>query len=157
VGDTPAETRNAGQSGDSNFLLVQSSDDYDQALDINAEAGGGFGLFAAHGKFSFKQRCKVSSQATFCVIRVRATHPYQQLVDPKLSTDAWELLANRNEKRFRERFGDLFISGQFTGVEFYGVARIEAKTVERQLDIAASIQASYGLVVGGQADTSSHV
>ena len=68
-----------------------------------------------------------------------------------------ELLANRNEKRFRERFGDLFVSGQMTGVEFYGVARIEAVSVDRQREIAASIQASYGLVAGGSADVKSDV
>ncbi|MEU9740240.1 hypothetical protein AB0E12_13755 [Micromonospora chersina] len=157
TGEIAENTTTGGQAGDSNFLLVQSSSEFNEALSISVEAGGGFGLFSAQGKFGFKQRCKVSSQATFCVIRVRSTDPYQQLVEPKLTADAWELLANRNEKRFRERFGDLFVSGQMTGVEFYGVARIEAISVDRQRDIAADIQAQYGLMASGSVGVKSEV
>ena len=53
--------------------------------------------------------------------------------------------------RFRERFGDFYVSGQQTGVEFFGVIRIEAESVQKQKDIAASIQASYGLSISGSA------
>jgi hypothetical protein len=150
-GEMAPTTGAGGQGGHSSFLLVESEDEFDKAIKFDVEAGGGFGLFSAQGKFDFKEQCKVSTQAKFCVISVYAEDPYKQLADPVLTADANELLANGNQKRFRERFGDLFVSGEQTGVEFYGVARVEGRTEERSLEIAAEIQAQYGMVAGGSA------
>ncbi|WP_114391907.1 hypothetical protein [Oleisolibacter albus] len=144
----------AGQQGDFAFVNINSESDFDQATDIDVKIGGGFGLFSGSAKFKFKERCKVSSQATFCVVRVSALNAYEGLVEPKLAPDAWDLLNTGNSKRFRERFGDLFVSGLFIGVEFYGVVRIEAMRVERQKEIASSVEASYGMFASGEANVS---
>lgn len=142
----------AGQQGDFAFVNINAESDFDQAADIDVKIGGGFGLIGGSAKFKFKERCKVSSQATFCMVRVNALNAYEGIVDPKLAPEAWELLSNANSKRFRERFGDLFVSGMFIGIEFYGVVRIEAQRVERQKEIAASVEASYGMFASGEAN-----
>jgi hypothetical protein len=144
----------AGQEGEFSLLMIQSEEDYDSSLGINADLGGGAGLFNASGKFEFKKRCKVSSQASFCVIRVVAKNAYEHLTSPKLTGDAWELLEQKKADRFRARFGDRYVSGQFSGVEFYGAIRIEAHTIQRSQEIAAKIQASYGFLANGSAGTS---
>ena len=46
--------------------------------------------------------------------------------------------------RFRQRFGDRFISGWATGGEFFGSVRIESESTEKQTDIALQVKASFG-------------
>lgn len=150
LGTGAAPVNAAGQTGGSNMILTQTSEDFDQAIGIDVDASAQVGLFGGGAKFGFKQRCKVSSQATFCIVSVLARNAYEQIPNPALSPEAWELLENRNTKRFRERFGDLFVSGRFVGVEFYGVVRIEASDVQKQLDIATKVQASYGFFAKGE-------
>jgi|GEM_PF-4903158 len=144
----------AGQQGDSNLLIVQSATDFDQIIGIDAEIGTA-GLFSGNAKFSFKQRSKVSSQATFCILRVFATNAFVQLQHPQLTPEAVELLKAKNTTRFRERFGDQFVSGLFSGCEFYGSVRIESRDVSTQTQIATSLQASYAGFAHG--DASVHV
>lgn len=144
----------AGQSGDMTFIQTQTSEEVDTALEVDAEVKVGVGPFGGSAKMSFREKCKVSNEATFCVLTVNAYNAYQQLVRPKLSEEAMTLLATGKKERFRERFGDNFVSGQYVGVEFYGVVRIEASSRERQTEIAGKVSASYGLAASGSVSTS---
>jgi hypothetical protein len=150
AGQLAVQGESAGQEGDTSFRILETADEFDSELGISSELRVGFGAFGGNAKFGFKERNKVSTQATFCVIRVFALNAYQRLKQPKLTPDAWDLLKDDNKTRFRERFGDFYVSGQRTGLEFYGVIRIEAESVEQQKQIATSIQGSYGLAVSGQ-------
>ncbi len=141
----------AGQQGEMSFVMATSSDEVDKALDISASIKVGVGPFGGSAKMKFHESCKVSNRATFCVISVHATNAYEQLVKPKLSAEADALLRAGNKDRFRERFGDSFVSGQFTGIEFHGVVRIEASEEKRQKEIAGEVQASYGFMASGKA------
>lgn len=141
----------AGQSGEMTYIQTQTSDEVDTALEIDAEVKVGVGPFGGSAKMSFREKCKVSNEATFCVLSVNAYNAYQQLVRPRLSDEAKALLATGKTERFRERFGDNFVSGQWIGVEFYGVVRIEASTREKQVEIASKVSASYGLAASGSA------
>ena len=153
VGQLEKPLNASGQQGDSSFLLATSSDEVDTALDVNASIKVGAGPFGGSAKMDFHKRCKVSNEATFCVISVHATNAYEQLVRPKLSPEAEALLAAGKKDRFRERFGDSFVSGQYTGIEFYGVVRIEASTKSKKSELAAKVQASYGLMASGKVST----
>jgi hypothetical protein len=106
-------------------------------------------MFGGSAKLNFRKMCKASTQATLCVLRVSATNAYEQIPDPKLTEEAWNLLSAGDTKRFRQRFGDAFVSGRYVGVEFYGVIRVEARSAERQREIASEIQAKYGTFVDG--------
>lgn len=151
VGTIERPINAAGQQGEMSFVLATNSDEVDKALDINASINVGVGPFSGSAKMKFHESCKVSNQATFCVISVNATNAFEQLVSPKLTPEALVLLAAGKKDRFRERFGDSFVSGQFSGIEFHGVVRIEASQVERQKQIAGEIQASYGFMASGKA------
>ncbi|WP_156458113.1 hypothetical protein [Sphingomonas sp. Leaf412] len=153
VGELEVTQDAAGQSGDMTFIQTHTSEEVDKALEIDAEIKVGVGPFGGSAKMSFREKCKVSQEATFCIVSVTAYNAYQQLVRPRLSDEALELLSTGKRDRFRERFGDNFVSGQYVGAEYYGVVRIEAKTEARQTEIAGEVSASYGMMASGSAST----
>jgi hypothetical protein len=57
--------------------------------------------------------------------------------------DATELLRAGNTTRFRERFGNRYISGLKTGGEYYAVYRVQSFDQEERGSIAAKISASF--------------
>lgn len=134
-----------GVQGQSIFKRTDTVEEFDKTLGIGIDAGGGFGLFEASAKFDFRQTCKVSTQATFCIVKVTARNPDQNLREPVFTEDAWKMLEARNTKRFRERFGDMYVRARVDGIEFFGVTRIEAQRKQVQEQMAAQIEASYGL------------
>ena len=133
-----------GQTGQFNLVLVKGSEEFESSLGINSSVSGGWGPFSASAKFDFKKKCKVSRQATFCVLSFSATNAFESFSDPKFTPDAEELLRLGEMERFRQRFGDRFISGWATGGEFFGSVRIESESEEKQTEIALQIKASFG-------------
>ena len=136
------------QQGDFKFLRIGSAEEFDHALNISTRASGESTLIPSGTKLEFKRHFKVSSQATFCILRVLGMNAYQRLQVTSFTQEARDLQKNGDKKAFRARFGDGFLSGQLTGIEFFGVIRIEANTIERQLELAAQIQASCELENG---------
>jgi hypothetical protein len=130
------------QGGEFKFLRVNSSDEFDHALNIGAGATGESTLVPSGRKIEFRRHFKFSSQATYCVVRVLGMNAYQTLQATSFTQDARGQLKNGDKKAFRARFGDGFLSGQLTGIEFFGVIRIEADSIERQLELAQKLQAS---------------
>lgn len=153
VGELQSMEDASGQSGDMTFIQTQTSDEVDTALEIDAEVKVGVGPFGGSAKMSFREKCKVSSEATFCIVSVSAYNAYQQLVRPRLSDEALDLLSTGKRDRFRERFGDTFVSGQYVGAEYYGVVRIEATSQSKQVEIAGEVSASYGMMASGSASS----
>lgn len=130
------------QHGGFKFLRIESAAAFDDALNIGTGTAGQSTLLPSGRKLEFKRHLRFSLQATFCVLRVLGLNTYQTLQAPAFTRDARDLLKNGGKKAFREQFGDGFLSGQLTGIEFFGVIRIEAKTIERQLELATQLQAS---------------
>jgi hypothetical protein len=130
------------QQGEFKFLRIDSTEAFDHALNIGTGTTGQSTLVPSGRKLEFQKHFRFSSQATYCVLRVLGLNAYQTLQAPRLTQDARNLLKNGNKRAFREQFGDGFLSGQLTGIEFFGVIRIEANTIERQRELAAQLQAS---------------
>jgi hypothetical protein len=130
------------QQGEFKFLRIDSTEAFDHALNIGTGPTGQSTLVPSGRKLEFQRHFRFSLQATYCVLRVLGLNAYQTLQAPRLTQDARNLLKNGNKRAFREQFGDGFLSGQLTGVEFFGVIRIEANTIERQRELAAQLQAS---------------
>ena len=130
------------QQGEFKFLRIDSPAEFDHALNIGTGTAGQSTLLPSGRKLEFKRHFRFSSQATHCVLRVLGMNAYQTLQAPAFTQDARDLLKNGGKKAFREQFGDGFLSGQLSGIEFFGVIRIEAHTIERQLELAAQLQAS---------------
>lgn len=144
VGSISPPVGAAGQTGQFNLVVVKGSEEFESSLGINSSVSGGWGPFSASAKFDFKKKCKVSRQATFCVLSFSATNAFESFSDPKFTAEAEELLRLNEMERFRQRFGDRFINGWATGGEFFGSVRIEAESEEKQTEIALQVKASFG-------------
>jgi len=81
-----------GQTGQFSLVLVNGSEEFEESLGINSSVNGGWGSFSASAKFDFKKKCKVSKQATFCVLSFSATNAFESFIDPNLTPDAEDLL-----------------------------------------------------------------
>ena len=130
------------QQGEFKFLRIESPEAFDHALTIGTGTAGQSTLLPSETKLEFKRHFRYSSQATFCVLRMLGINACQTLQAPAFTRDARGLLKNSGKKAFRKQFGDGFLSGQLTGIEFFGVIRIEANTIEKQLELASQLQAS---------------
>jgi hypothetical protein len=139
----------SGKQGGIDFQQINTVEDFDKAINISASVSYGVSLFGASlgasAKASYRDQCKLSTQATFCVVRFVIQNALETFLDtPQLSEEAFELLKLGKTERFRERFGNRYISGRFTGGEFFATIRIESATEERQREIAASVEANFG-------------
>lgn len=149
TGEFGAQAGVGGVSGGFEFMRVDTSEQFDQAINADASVSYGTSILGksqgASAKTSYRERCKYSNSATFSVIRFTLDNPFESFTTtPKLSDDALELLSLRKMERFRERFGNRFISGRFTGAEFFACLRIESSSIERQREIRASAEAAFG-------------
>src|SRR5687768_13843899 len=99
----------AGGSGEWSIEIIRSRDEFAKALSIEAGASVGFAGFKASMKASFMDRCKVTSEATFCIMRLVQMNAFELLDKPRLTDEAEELLRLISQdpgkrKRFVERF-----------------------------------------------------
>lgn len=134
----------AGQSGIFNCSIIRNTQEFEEALDVNVSVGGGFGPFRASAKTKYKNKCKVSSEAIFVVVGFNVLNAFESFDDVELTQEAVELLQLNKNQRFKERFGNRFISGRFTGGEYYATIRIESDSYERQESLALEMQAKFG-------------
>ena len=149
VGEVGVPDGAGGSKGDFNFLQVDTASSFDKAVNADVSVSYGTSIFGksigASAKTSYRDRCKISNQATFCVIRFVIENAFETFLEtPRLSEEAFELLKLNKTERFRERFGNRFVSGRFTGAEFFATLRIESSSEERQREIAASVEANFG-------------
>ncbi len=136
-------------SAEYNFSVVHSVDEFQQALGIDASVSVGLGVAGGSAKAKFEEKCKVTSEATFCVVSFKALNaPMSLRGDIELEDEAMELLQLKDERRFRERYGTHFCSDLYTGVEFIGSIQIVSSSQEREVEVAASINARYGPAKG---------
>lgn len=132
-------------SGAYDILIVRSIDEFQQALGIDASVSVGLGVAGGSVKAKFEEKCKVTSEATFCVVSFSAVNaPMSLRGEVALTDEALELLQLKDERRFRQRYGTHFCSDIYSGVQFLGSIQITASSQQRQEEVALSIQAKYG-------------
>jgi hypothetical protein len=74
---------------------------------------------------------------------------------PIFSDDAKELLTNNNAERFRQRFGDCFISGLKKGGEYFAIYQISGSDSDERDSLSVDIDAAFnGLVTSAELKTS---
>ncbi len=144
-----------GQDVVSDLLIINSQEEFQQALDISASVNGQYGLFSGNAKFDFASRVGYQSESTFMVARVVVRNAFTQAIAPKLTPAAAAKIEAGDWARFREQAGDVFVRGFESGGEFYGVLEISSSSRSAQRKIAAQLQAKYGTPLAGAAlDTS---
>lgn len=139
---TPPQT-GGGQTVTTTFRLVQEMNSLQEALGLSAAVSGGYAGFSATAKMQFAKQCAVTQYCLYAVLAVEVINSCGSVDGPALVPDANDLLAAGQVDRFRERFGNRYISGLKTGGEYYAVYRVQSFDENERTSVAAQISASF--------------
>ena len=136
-----------GGSGSFTFRRIDTTEELQKELGISADVSGGIGLFSASDSFNFSERCRIQSSSITILISATEDFAFQQMDSPELTRAA----ADRVERGepLSEQFGEYFIRGISTGGRFFGVIRIDTKSMQTKTDLDNELSGSYGLMVSG--------
>ena len=113
--------KGGGQTITTTFRLVQDVDALKEALGLTAAVSGGYAGFQGTAKMEFAQECAVTQYCLYVIIAVEVINSCTSMDNPVLVPDGVELLRAGDNDRFRERFGNRYISGLKTGGEYYAM------------------------------------
>jgi hypothetical protein len=139
---TPPQ-KGGGQTVTTTFRLVQETNALQEALGLSAAVSGGYAGFSGTAKMQFAQQCTVTQYCLYVVLAVEVINSCESIDAPKLVKDATDLLGANDPVRFRQRFGNRYISGLKTGGEYYAVYRVQSFDEEERTSVAAQISASF--------------
>lgn len=143
VGET-AKIKNAeGQRVTTSCRITTDVKTLHESLGIDIEAGGSYMGFSGSAKVQYAEQCDFSSFSTYIVVKVTVTNAFEDIQDPKFHQDAEELIEANNTVRFRERFGDCFISGLRTGGEYFAIYQLTSTSEAKKTSLAIDVEASY--------------
>jgi len=142
AGPTPPQT-GLGQTVTTTFRLIQDVDALHDALGISASVAGGYAGFSGSAKMQFAQECSVTQYCLYAVLAVEVINSCVTVDGPVLVQDGTDLLTTNDMPRFRQRFGNRYISGLKTGGEYYAVYRVQSFDAEERVSISAKIAASF--------------
>jgi len=137
----------AGQTVDFYLDRIESLEDLETALGLALQGSAGFGLFTTSAKSRFAENARFNSYALFLLVRVNVTNEFRQMRDVTLKQPALDLLTAGRAARFREQYGDVYVSGILTGGEYFAVLEVHTESVEEMKAVAREVESSVG--VGG--------
>lgn len=117
------------------------------SLGVGVDASGSYGSLSGSVKVDFAESSEFSQYSKYLLVRVTVRNATLTFDDPKLTADASELIQNDNPVRFRERFGDVFLSGIERGGEYFALYQISGYDEAEKQSVAVAIQASFEAVV----------
>lgn len=133
-----------GQTVKTTLQIVQESSVLRQSLGISVDVQAGNVIGDASAKFKFASDIAVNSFCLYVVVGVKVSNAILTLDNPVLTQEATDLLKVNNQPRFRDRFGDRFISGIRSGGEYYAVYKVQSFDTQERSSVAAKIQARAG-------------
>lgn len=142
----PSPVDNAGGGVVSyQITRIQTTEDLERELSINAEASYGCAAFGAgiSARFDFCSKQKVQSSSLFLAVTAKVELGFQSIDDVRLG-DAAANLKDRPDV-FKDRYGTMFVRGIGRGGLFVGIVRIDTRNSSESNDISASVSGSYGL------------
>jgi hypothetical protein len=147
VVNAPASPVDQAGGATVNFKVrrIQSTEELEQALNIDVEASYGCGAFGAGGsaRFAFAKSAKIQSSSLFMSVTAQIELGFLSIDDPVLSQDAQSLMDRPDV--FKGRYGNVFVRGIGRGGLFVGTLRLETGSSEEAEQISAELQGSYGL------------
>jgi hypothetical protein len=142
-----------GQLVESHLIKINDLDSLHQALGVNVDAGGSYFGASVDVKVNYAKECNVSRFSTTLMVGVTVVDAFENFDAPVLTSDANELLMAKNNVRFRQRFGDVFIDGLRKGGEYFATFEINCVDQSVREDIAVQVEACFnGLVASGHLD-----
>jgi hypothetical protein len=132
-----------GQNVTSEITRIDDVSSFHKALGVEVTADGSYMGFSANAKVSYADTHNLNSHSTYLLIHVEVKNAFVSMDDPVLSDDAIELLRNSQQDRFRERFGDVFITGVGTGGEYFAMYEISGTDESEKESVEVQVNASY--------------
>jgi hypothetical protein len=135
----------AGTTIDLQIQRINSTEELEQALGVDAEASYGCASFgpSMSARFSFSKQSKVQASSLFMTVSVRVQLEFLSIDSPQLTEKAAEAIAN--PEVFEAKYGNMFVRGIGRGGLFVGVLRIDTGSSEESMKISAELSGSYGL------------
>lgn len=124
---------------------IETTEELNESLGIDAEASYGSGLFGAgvSARFGFSKRCAVQTTSLFLTVTARVTLEHLSIRAPRLTVAAGQQVDNAEV--FAQRYGNMFVRGLDRGGLFIGVFRLDVHREEDRTAISADLEGSYGL------------
>ena len=128
-----------------NVRRIQSTEELEQSLGIDAESSLGCSIFGGgiSARFSFAKATKVQSSSLFMLVSAQVELAFESVDEPVLTSDADLLLEHPDI--FGERYGDAFVRGVQRGGLFIGTLQIDTASAQQSSQIAGELAGSYGL------------
>lgn len=145
---TSAPANATGQQVLSDCITINDVESLHRALGLSIDAGGSYMGFSGNVKAQYISSCNFSSYSTYVMVRVSVMNAADTLDDPVYTNDARALIVNNRADRFRQRFGDAFISGINRGGEFFAIYQVTGLEASERQDLSVKIRASFGGVIG---------
>jgi len=122
---------------------ITSTADLEQALDIDAAATYGSGLFGGRvsPRLSYAKECAVQTSSLFMVVTSRVKLQHVSIKDPQLSEEAAKMAEDPD--LFARHYGNMFVRGLDRGGLFVGVLRLDVHSAQVRDEISTQLQGSY--------------
>jgi hypothetical protein len=137
-----------GETGSFTFRRIDTTQDLESELGVGADVSAGIGLFSGSASLDFSKRCRVQSSSLTVMVANSRTFAFEQMDSPVLSEAAAKLV--ERGKPLEEQFGEYFVRGIGTGGRFFGVVRIDTKSVQSKMSLNAALEGSYGVTVSAE-------
>ena len=142
---TLKEVRGSGDTQTVEFALVnaQTMEDYESTFSFSADASVTYGMFSGSGAYQFAEKHKFHSYSHYLIVSIKVTNTFKQIDKPKLNpaTAGPALLANGDERRFKEQFGDSYVVGIQQGGVFFAILEFTSESQEDFESMAGNLDA----------------
>jgi Alanine-zipper, major outer membrane lipoprotein len=138
------KTTTSGQKTVLELVSISSSRELTDSLNVSASASFKKGLGGISAEFSLVQSRQFNDYYTYALVRVFVTNPPLILRNPRLKTDAQDLLVNKGWDAFTAAYGWEYIEGYVTGGSYYALIEIQTTNETQKRDIKASLSGFYG-------------
>lgn len=142
-------TQAGGQNVSYNYSMIESVEDFYDALDVDVKANARYMFGSASAKFQFSKSLHVNTQSIYVVGSCTVINSFLQTLHPSLLSDAAALLSKGQADRFREAYGDSFVRGFQNGGQFYIVISITSSSRDEARKVGADVKAGVQFLVGG--------
>jgi hypothetical protein len=133
-----------GQQVTIDCTIIQDVKTLHKALGVTVDAGGSYMGFSGSSKTDYASSFDFSSFSTYVVVKASVQNAVETIDEPAFSEEAIELLINNNPDRFRQRFGDTFITGIKKGGEYFAIFQVTGSDEREKETVAEAVQAAFG-------------
>ncbi|MGA7314267.1 MAG: hypothetical protein WBX22_09865 [Silvibacterium sp.] len=115
---------------------TEKIEDLQTALGLSVDAEASFEMFGGSEKFDFMQQAKFHDYSLFFAVSIDVMNQETHLIGEELIPTAAGLLAQGQNDRFRQEFGDFYMKGLQTGGQYFAVVEIVTLDTTDQTNIS---------------------